>query len=173
MIACPRLWRGAAGFGIVASMIRNLLLALLVAAAAGGAGAAPVEIHYFWAATCPDCQVMKAFLAALAAEFPELRVVEHEVALSKENFQLLEAVTKAYGLDRFATPVVAVGDLATTGIGLASELRIREEVARCAREGCPSPLARVKEIAPSRSVPWGWILLALGVTAVLVLLVLR
>jgi len=66
--------------------------------------AAPVELHYFWAATCPDCSVMKTYLADLATEFPELRIVEHEVGYSGDNFRLMSALAEAYGLEKYATP---------------------------------------------------------------------
>lgn len=154
--------------------MRILCLAVLGVMVGGVASAAPVELHYFWAATCPDCVAMKGFLADLAAVLPELRIVDHEVAFSGEGFQLMAAVAKAYGLERYATPLVAVGNVATTGIGLAVELRIAEEVARCAREGCPSPLARLPSPpsgpATVRS-PNVVLLVGLGLVAVLLLLV--
>lgn len=132
--------------------------------------AAPVELHYFWAATCPDCSVMKTYLADLATEFPELRIVEHEVGYSGDNFRLMSALAEAYGLEKYATPVVAVGDLATTGIGLAVELRLYEEVARCAAEGCPSPLSRLPEAPRWRLSPIELVLiLAVGTSVVLLL----
>ncbi len=154
-------------------MRRLLILAALVGATAA---AAPVELHYFWSPTCPDCARMKEFLGQLAAEFPELTVIAHEVAVGTENFELMAAVAAAYGLKTFATPLVAVGNVATTGVGVAVELALWEEVARCALRGCPSPLSRLPPAPaqplappPSRSVPVP-ILVALGVALALALL---
>jgi len=121
----------------------RILFALLVLLLGGAAVAAPVELHYFWAPGCPDCAVMRDYLGRLSAVFPELQIVAHEVGWEGEGFELMAAVAKAYGLERYATPVVVVGNVATTGIGLAVELRIAEEVARCSTERCPSPLARL------------------------------
>ncbi len=113
---------------------------------------------------------MKAYLADLAAEFPELTVVDHEVGYSGDNFRLMAAIAEAYGLEKYATPVVAVGEVATTGIGLAVELRLYEEVRRCATVGCPSPLSRLPAAPPWRlSTIDLVILLALGTVVVLVL----
>ena len=119
--------------------------------------AVPVELHYFWAATCPDCQVMKAYLRTLAADYPDLRIIEHEVAYSAGEFRMM------------------VEDLASVGIGRAAELRIAEEVARCAAEGCESPLTRLHPVpipppddegAPPGSGSWG-VALVFGLVAVL------
>ncbi len=106
---------------------------------------APVELHYFWAPTCPDCAVMRPYLDALAEEFPELEIIAHEVAYSGENLRLMIALAETYGIYAVATPVVAVGEVLTVGAGLVAELRIREEVTRCVEEGCPSPLTRLPE----------------------------
>lgn len=106
---------------------------------------ATVELHYFWAPTCPDCAVMRPYLDALAEEFPELEIIAHEVAYSGDNLRLMVALAETYGVYAVATPVVAVGDVLTVGAGLVAELRIREEVTRCVEEGCPSPLTRLPE----------------------------
>ncbi|HEU67936.1 MAG TPA: thioredoxin [Candidatus Acetothermia bacterium] len=120
----------------------RVLVALVAGAAALGA-ATEVELHYFWSTTCPDCLVMKAYLAELQQRYPELRVVAHEVTFSPDNWRLMVTLGEAYGLTKEVTPTVFVGDLAVTGIGLGVELRIEEEVVRCRAEGCPSPLERL------------------------------
>ena len=150
--------------------MRGLLLvaALLVPVAAV---AETVELHYFSAVTCADCLVMKAYLDTLKAEFPELRIVEHEVGFSGDNYRLMVALAEAYGLERFATPVVAVGDLATTGIGLAVELRLYEEVARCVEQGCPSPLTRLPEAPRWRLTPIDLVLILAVGTGIALLVV--
>lgn len=119
------------------------LVAFLVGLAALGAAAAEVELHYFWSATCPDCLVMKAYLAQLQERFPELKVVAHEVTFSPDKWRLMATLGQAYGLKKEVTPTVFVGNLAVTGIGLAVELQIEEEIVRCRTEGCRSPLERL------------------------------
>lgn len=171
MIADGPVW------GILGPMRRLLILVALLGATAV---AAPVELHYFWAPTCPDCARMKEFLDGLAAQFPELAIVRHEVAVGNEAFELMAAVAQAYGLKSFATPLVAVGNVATTGVGVAVELALWEEVARCALRGCPSPLSRLPPApAPSAAPPTGAggsrgvpvvLLVGLGVALALVLL---
>ena len=109
------------------------------------AGAAPVELYYFWSATCPDCQVMWEFLRGLAEEYPELEIADYEVTFNPDNWRLMVALADAYGMEHRETPTVVVGDLAVAGIGRAVELQIREEVARCLAAGCPSPRERLPE----------------------------
>lgn len=119
------------------------VVVLLLGAVAVGAAAAEVELHYFWSATCPDCMVMKAYLAELQERYPELRVVAHEVTFSPGNWRMMATLGQAYGLRKEVTPTVFVGNLAVAGVGLAAELQIEEEVLRCQAEGCPSPLERL------------------------------
>lgn len=120
---------------------RGLVLLLLGVVSLGAA--AEVELHYFWSATCPDCMVMKAYLAGLQEAHPELKVVSHEVTFSPDNWRKMVTLGEAYGLTKEVTPTVFVGDLGVVGIGLAAELQIEEEILRCRAEGCPSPLDRL------------------------------
>ncbi|MCX7750518.1 MAG: thioredoxin family protein [Candidatus Bipolaricaulota bacterium] len=123
--------------------MRWRLLMLFLGLAAVGVAGAEVELHYFWSATCPDCLVMKAYLAELQKTYPELKVVAHEVTFNPDNWRLMVTLGKAYGLTKEVTPTVFVGNLAVTGVGLAVELQIEEEVVRCRTAGCPSPLERL------------------------------
>ena len=126
-------------------MRKLLLLCLALLEMAGWAWASSVELHLFWSATCPDCHVMKAFLEELAQEYPDLKIVEHEVTFEPDNWRLMVTLARAYGLKEETVPMVFVGNLAITGIGRAVELQIREEVERCLSQGCPSPMERLPE----------------------------
>jgi thiol-disulfide isomerase/thioredoxin len=120
---------------------RGLVLLLFGVVSVGAA--AEVELHYFWSATCPDCMVMKAYLAGLQDRYPELRVVAHEVTFSPDNWRRMVTLAREYGLAKESVPTVFVGNLAVVGVGLAVELQIEEEILRCRAEGCPSPLERL------------------------------
>jgi len=129
---------------------------------------AEVKLHLFWAQGCPNCTVMKAFLKELKGKYPELAVVEHEVAFHPGQWRLMVRLAQAYGIEAEETPVVFVGDVATVGVGRTVEMEIEEEVARCIAQGCPSPLER---LPPARGIilsPLEAALIALG--AVLILL---
>ncbi|MBC7318613.1 thioredoxin family protein, partial [Candidatus Bipolaricaulota bacterium] len=126
----------------------------------------------FWSATCPDCHVMKAWLAELAQEYPELKIVEHEVTFEPDNWRLMVTLARAYGLKEETVPTVFVGSLAITGIGRAVELRIREEVERCIAQGCPSPMERLPEKRARVLSPLE-IALLLGIVVVVLFFVIR
>lgn len=167
--------RTGPGLCILPGMARALLVAMILGISVL-AQAAPVELHFFWAATCPHCEIMKAYLDSLVKESPELKVVDHEVGFNAGNWRLMVNLAQAYGVEAKTTPVVVVGDLAAVGIGLAVELRIAEEVARCAAEGCPSPLTRLPETPRWRLSPIELTLIviaAVGVIAILSQLLAR
>ncbi|MBC7220406.1 thioredoxin family protein [Candidatus Bipolaricaulota bacterium] len=146
------------------------LAVLLLGMLSFGVAAVEVELHYFWSATCPDCQVMKAYLAELQEAYPELRVVAHEVTLNPDNWRRMVTLAREYGLAKESVPTVFVGNLAVVGVGLAVELQIEEEVLRCRAEGCPSPLGRLptrlrRVLSPLEIV----LILAVGVAILLFL----
>jgi len=150
--------------------LKRALLGILAAGLAFSAGAAEVELHYFWSATCPDCQIMWEFLKGLEEQYPELEIVAHEVTFDPEGWRLMVTLAREFGLEEVTTPTVIVGDLAISGVGRAVELRIREEVERCLAEGCPSPMARLSEKQAFGLAPLELLaLLALGILIVLYL----
>ncbi|HAF69876.1 TPA: hypothetical protein DCL37_00725 [Candidatus Acetothermia bacterium] len=150
--------------------MRKALVFAVVAVSSLTAWAAQVELHYFWSATCPDCQIMWEFLRELEEQYPELEIVDHEVTFDPEGWRLMVTLAREFGLEKATTPTVIVGDLAISGIGRAVELRIQEEVERCLAEGCPSPMDRLPEKKVSVLSPLEiLILLALGVLIVLCL----
>lgn len=152
--------------------MRKILGLLAVGILALSGWAAEVELHLFWSATCPDCHVMKAWLAELAQEYPELKIVEHEVTFEPDNWRLMVTLARAYGLKEETVPTVFVGNLAITGIGRAVELRIREEVERCIAQGCPSPMERLPEKRARVLSPLE-IALLLGIVVVVLFFVIR
>jgi len=152
--------------------MRKLIGALILSAFAFSAWASQVELHLFWSATCPDCHIMKAFLEELAQEYPDLKIVEHEVTFNPDNWRLMVTLARAYGLTEEKVPTVIVGNLAVTGIGRAVELQIREEVERCLAQGCPSPMERLPE-KKARVLSPLEIALLLGIVVVVLFVVLK
>ncbi|MCR4391412.1 MAG: thioredoxin family protein [Candidatus Acetothermia bacterium] len=147
-------------------MKRAPVFAILLGVAVVGF-AAQVELHFFWATGCPHCEIMREFLDSLVQGYPDLRVVDHEVAFHPEEWRLMVNLAAAYDIEATETPVVFVGDLATVGIGRAVELLIQEEVERCLVAQCPSPLARLPDKVGWQLSPLEASLLALAVAAAL------
>ncbi len=117
---------------------------------------------------------MKEYLAVLAKDYPELKIVSYEVAFNADNWRLMVDLADAYNIESITTPMVFVGHVATAGVGRVVELRLREEVERCLREGCASPLSRLPEQRGWRLSPFERLLIVLAlvgaVAAVLYLL---
>lgn len=144
-------------------------LVLLALALGPMATAAPVELHFFWATGCPNCEVMRTYLGGLANEYPELKIIPHEVVFHPDEWRLWTSLAQSYGIEGEETPMVFVGNLGTSGIGRTAELLIREEVERCLAQGCPSPLDRLAE-ARWRPSPFELSLVAVAVVALLYIL---
>ncbi|MDI7247463.1 MAG: hypothetical protein QME92_08360 [Bacillota bacterium] len=65
-----------------------------------GGGATPgTEIHFFYSSMCPSCEIVKLQLARLVAVRPEVRVIEHDVVLAR-NQALHRAFATAAGVPR-------------------------------------------------------------------------
>jgi len=87
------------------------------------------------------------FLEELKGRYP-LFVHEYEVWYDPDNARMLEDFSKAYGTVGAGVPATFVGG--RSWIGFEREVigrEIEEEIARCAREGCPSPLEVIKKNA--------------------------
>jgi thiol-disulfide isomerase/thioredoxin len=157
---------------IFLSFLGLVLGTVAMAAQENGDPFSSVELHFFWAAGCPNCEVMHAFLDELATDYPDLNVVAHEVAFHPDEWRLMMSLAESYGIDGEETPMVFVGRLGTSGIGRATELLIKEEVERCLAQGCSSPLERLEKVG-WRPSPLEVSIVALVTLAILYFLVVR
>jgi glutaredoxin len=138
------------------------LSASLVAAAQDG----DPDVLVFYRAGCHECERMETVLAALQAEYPQLKVRAIEEAAPDAD--LMWSLAGKLGVFPTAFPVIFVGDVAIVGASRNNELRLRAAIEDCMANGCPSPLSLVQE---SR-LPWRTILIAALVGATLLILAL-
>ncbi len=113
-------------------------------AIAAAAGAAPVTLHFFWAANCPHCALEKPFLEALGQRHPGLEIREYDVWEDRKAFDLMVRLSKAAGSTAVSTPTTAVGGVVWFGFSAAVGRQIEATVERCLTGGCPDPLALVE-----------------------------
>jgi len=75
-----------------------------------------VELVYFYLEGCPACREAEVFLAELAEDHPQLRVVSYSLA-NAEGRKLLGTLKELYGLSDVspAAPTMFVGDVAIVG----------------------------------------------------------
>jgi len=142
-----------------------LLAALLVLGALTGAppagageraGAAPVDLYFFWSARCPHCLEARPFLLALPERLPWVRLHDLELTGSRENIGRYVAMASALGERASAVPAflfcgemqVGWASAASTGAFLVERLEAcRERVLA----GSPAAAAG----APERvELPW-------------------
>ncbi len=56
----------------------------------------PVEVYFFYSATCPHCAAEKEFLKGLENQYPEIKIYQYEVVSNPENQKLLQEFYDKY-----------------------------------------------------------------------------
>jgi len=117
-----------------------------------------IIIYLFWGDGCPHCAAEKPFLAALAAQHPEVEVREFEVWYNEANREPLMRMAAKFGFEPTAVPLTFIGD--RYWIGFAEEpigREIKETVEACLADGCPDAGAGAFDApaAPAATVPAG------------------
>jgi glutaredoxin len=82
---------------------------LLAASLAMGASEQPVDIEVFTRPGCPHCAEAEHFLAALARERPELRIVSRDVVADRAALDRLRALATTRGRTGLGVPAFVVG----------------------------------------------------------------
>jgi len=98
--------------------IKTLLIVSLIAALSFGYGAhrapaandQPVNIYLFWTKGCPHCVLEKEFLAKLAEQDKDVKVITLELTESRENRELFRRVGELLQADVSGVPFTVVGE---------------------------------------------------------------
>lgn len=122
-------------------------------------------ILVFFQTDCPNCELLEELLQGLITDLPESAVQRYEIS-EPGTLELLTLLEKAYEVTAASVPAVFVGDEAIIGIDRAQEFALRDAVSRCALQGCPSPLLRVRP----EPFPWQDLLRLAGLALVFALL---
>lgn len=127
--------------------MRSALLALLICIAlpwnASRAQGSEPQIYFFWSASCPYSQAMRALLQSVRRRDGRLRIREFEVDRSARNMELLGAVYGRIGMpDLLIVPLVVIGPYAIIGYAdeAATEKEILDTLAECRAQGCADGL---------------------------------
>jgi glutaredoxin len=98
------------------SLLRRWLVLLLLLAGGGAALAEPArEIVVYVRDGCPHCADAKAFLAELAAQRPQLRIVYRPVDADAAAREELDALSRELGIWPPGVPTIVVGRYALIG----------------------------------------------------------
>jgi glutaredoxin len=146
---------------------RRLLAAaaLLLLGAASRAGDA-IEIELFVRADCPHCAAAKAYVAGLAHERPDLRVVETDLQRNPAALPRLRELWREAGIEQPGVPTIRIGKRlivgfdtpATTGAQIRAALeRANQPAAATAASVCSASIETACKAPPGEAIelPFG------------------
>ena len=135
----------------------TLMVSLLICALALVAQA--TDLVLFYEDGCPHCARVKAHLEELLPQYPNLRIVQHDIH-DPEAQELLSQLLAVYEVELGAVPILFVGDVAyvsgtfyglddapRTVSGRAEEFALRESIELAIETGAVSPLDRIEDTA--------------------------
>ena len=136
------------------------LLSVLLWAFSIAAAAADVDVYLFLRAGCPHCDRANAYLSAITASEPAVRLHRFDVAKDRDHLRLMVRVTESLGVASGSVPFIVIGDRAWVGYRdddtTGRELSAR--IAQCQTHGCPDVVGALPEgrsPSPTHAVPRG------------------
>ena len=78
-----------------------------------------IEMHFFHLTTCPHCVEQIKFHKTLLEEYPNVKIIEHDLSLSENQKTYEEMIKNFPEIDsaRVATPTSIIGDRINVGFG--------------------------------------------------------
>jgi glutaredoxin len=119
------------------------------------------ELEVFTREGCPRCADAKRFLAGLAVERPELRVVERDVRRDPKALARLRELAREHGISALSVPTFLVGDEVVVGFESA-ETTGAALLRALDREGAPPLVVPVFGVLDARRVGLPLFTIALG-----------
>lgn len=137
------------------------------------------DLYFFEGQGCPHCAQAKIFLGQLKNQYPLLNIRSFEVFYNQDNRQLYFAFARAYGLklNEVPVPFILVGEKSFVGFNDTIGGQIRNEVARCAQQKCPSPSEKLSSVPPNQNFTsikqeaTGWIVIGLVIAMAIFFLI--
>ncbi len=86
----------------------------------------PITLYLFHGDGCPHCAEEMEFLTTLENDYPQVEIVKYEVWYNEENANLLTEVQKSFDLSRYGVPTTVIGNVAITGYGTGTPIKIRK-----------------------------------------------
>ena len=105
------------------------------------------EVHliYFYGQGCPHCEGIRSFLIDLKSHYPSLEVDSYEIYFNKENRELFEKISTAFGTEIKGVPTTFIGEKVIVGYSKSIEESIENEIKICLEKECKNPLDRLNE----------------------------
>ncbi len=123
----------------VALVLLGIAIYLTGPQAAEEPSTAKLAVHFFYSPTCPHCAVQEPFNNKLAAEFPDVRIVRHDVTVADE-YRLLLIMAQNFSIDepQLATPMTFVDGSVFRGFEseATTGAELRAAIASCLEGTC-------------------------------------
>ncbi|MCC5793260.1 MAG: thioredoxin [Chromatiales bacterium] len=117
-------------------------------------------MYYYWGDGCPVCADQEDFLAALTAQYSDLRIVSRELWLRRDHHASFRAMASAHGIRASSVPTIFLGGEAFVGDSPALRRRLEARIEYCLAGDCPdsgsmtAPTARgAATTTPSLTLP--------------------
>lgn len=128
----------------------------------------PVNIYLFWTKGCPHCALEKEFLAKLAAQDEQLKIITFELIESRDNRELFRKVGEKLRANTSGVPFTVVGeqyfigwlDEASTGalivqaVAEARRTKGADVVTRLRAQPLPTGVGEKKAVPEKLAVPF-------------------
>ncbi|MDI6738459.1 MAG: cytochrome c biogenesis protein CcdA [Nanoarchaeota archaeon] len=134
-------------------IIAVLLIAFaLVSAFAAANEDKKIELVVFHGQGCSHCVALRTFLDSIQPKYPEMNVIEYEVYFSQTNRELWQKYADAFGTTIQGVPMIFIDGKNIVGFNDKIGTEIEQEIQRCTKEECPSPVDKLKEGGSSVSI---------------------
>ena len=102
-----------------------------------------VILYVFYGQGCPHCAALLSFLDKVKANYPTLKIYEHEVYQNDENRKLFEELTAKFNTTVEGVPTVFIDDKGIVGFSQEISDSLENEINRCLYEKCIDPIEKV------------------------------
>ena len=121
-----------------------LLIAPIISYAAEQEGNNEVVLFMFYGQGCPHCGKMELFLDEMEEKYPALKVERYEVYNNQENRELFQKISEVFDTEIKGVPTVFINSKVIVGFSNYLGESIENEIKRCLKEGCKSPIDKLK-----------------------------
>ncbi|MDD4878481.1 MAG: cytochrome c biogenesis protein CcdA [Candidatus Nanoarchaeia archaeon] len=108
-----------------------------------------VDLIVFYGQGCPHCLSELSFLESIQDKYPSLHITEYEVYFNAENNALFHKISEAFNTEVHGVPTAFIDDKVIAGFSTSVGQAIEQEIQKCAKEGCVSPLEKIGQEEPS------------------------
>jgi glutaredoxin len=142
-------------FSIVGSVLLAIIGLAWTSEESTGATPEPVAVYLFWTQTCPHCTKARRFLGSLGQRVPGVEIHSLELGADERHERAFVTLSKHYGIDPPAVPLIVIGDDAVVGYDedTTTGVQIEARIAACRSKTCPNVAGEhIRRVDPALSV---------------------